>query len=290
MPMGEGEWEIEKFWYLAYPGHSTFPDRSRVDEDDRIGREPRILTAGTFGDCFDALTDRCPEEALRRYPRLLTLGGIVVEGELLKRLKRYVQAGGELLLNAAHLGEEAIRDPMTGVTCGDWMEVQVEGLPCAVRRAQPVSAQTLERTPGGHPLITVNAFGQGKVYLTTVRHNLTGAPVGEGSRWLPAGTDFLKAWIGQVWPATVATRDGAPPQALLSRLPEGWLLALGNHEGHAWEGEVRIRAPGAGAALITEVWSGERQRVAVEGGEAAFTARAPKYAFAVYRVEVEGLA
>ncbi|GEM_PF-2006067 len=290
MPMGEGEWEIEKFWYLTYPNHSTFPDRSRVADDDRPGQEPRILTAGTFGDCFDVLTDRCPEETLRRYPRLLTLGGIVVEGELLKRLKRYVQAGGELLLNAAHLGAEAIRDPMTGVTCGDWAEAQAESLPCAVRQVQPVSAHVLERTRGGHPLITVNAFGQGKVYLATVRHNLIGAPIGEGSRWLSAGADFLKAWIGQVWPVAVTTRDGASPQALLSRLPEGWLLALGNHEGRPWEGEVRIRAPEANSASITEVWSGERQKAPVEDGEVTFIARSPKYAFSVYRIEVGGLA
>jgi hypothetical protein len=287
MPMGGGEWEIEKFWYLSYPNHSTFPDRSEVAEDDRVGREPRILTAGTFGDCFDVLTDRCPEEVFSRYPRLLTLGGIGVEGELLERLKRYVRAGGELLLNVAHLGEDAIRDPMIGVTCGDWVEVQAGpgGEVCVVRQAQPASAQVLEKTPDGHPLITVNDFGQGKVYLVTARHNLTGSTIGQDSHWLPAVTAFLKGWVGRVWPVRVTT-GSHPLQTLLTRLPEGWLVALGNHEGRAWEGEVRLRAPEAGSALITEIWSGQQQKAAVEAGEVVFDARSPKYAFSIYRVEV----
>jgi hypothetical protein len=285
MPMEGGDWEIEKFWTLAYPDHSTIPDRSRAPEEDRIGREPRILVGGTFGDCFDVLTDRCPEAALSRYPRLMTLGGIVVEGELLDRLKRYVRAGGEFLLNAAHLGEAAARDAMTGVAWGDWIEAQAGGDVCVLRRAQPVSARVLEKTADGHPLITVNDFGQGKVYGVTARHNLTGSTVGQGSEWLPAVTAFLKGWIEPVWPVQVATGSGASPQTLLTRLPEGWLVALGNHAGGPWEGKVRLRAPGARSARVTEVWSGERREVAVEAGEVAFEARAPKYAFAVYRVE-----
>ncbi|MSS70536.1 MAG: HEAT repeat domain-containing protein [Candidatus Latescibacteria bacterium] len=288
MPMGGGEWEIEKFWTLAYPNHSTFPDRSQVAEDDKVGREPRILTGGTFGDCFDVLTDRCPEEVFSRYPRLMTLGGIGVEGELLERLKRYVRAGGELLLNAAHLGAEAIRDSMTGVTWGDWVEAQAGpgGEACVLRQAQPGSARVLEKTPDGHPLITVNDFGQGKVYLVTVRHNLTGSTIGQDSGWLPAVTAFLKGWVGQVWPVRVETGSGAPPQTLLTRLPEGWLVALGNHDGRPWEGKVRLDAPGTGSALITELWSGQQQKVAVEAGEVTFDARSPKYAFSVYRVEM----
>ena len=179
-----------------------------------------------------------------------------------------------------------MRDPMTGVTWGDWVEVPAGSEVCAVRQAQPASARVLEKTSDGRPLITVNDFGQGKVYLVTARHNLTGASIGEGSHWLPAVTAFLKGWIEPVWPVKVTTRGGAPPQTLLSRLPEGWLLAIGNHDGRPWEGEVRLRAPEADSALVTEGWSGQQQKAAVEAGEVVFDARSPKYAFAVYRVEM----
>ena len=286
MPKGENEWAIEKFWYLAYPDHSTVPDREDAAPEDKPGMEPRILTGGPFGDCFDVVTDHCPEAVLHRYPRLKTLGGIVVAGDLRQRLERYVQAGGQLLLNAAHLADETAGDSMTGLRFGDWVRDRTgSGVSCMVRKTQPTSAKVLQETADGHPLITENAVGDGKVYTVTARHNLGGEEIDAGSSWLVEVSDFLKEWVARVWPVRVATTSGGDPQVLLSRLPRGWLVALGNHDRRPWQGNVAIQLPGDGSVRITDIWSGQSKASAATDGTVEFAAQAESHAFAVYLVE-----
>jgi len=284
MCMGEGEYEIEKFWRGAFPGHSSFPERSKADASDPCAIEPLILTESAFGDCFDVITDRASEATMARYPRLMTLGGIVVGRELLLRLRSYVAGGGELLINAAHLGADG--GALSGVAFGDWVADQdpASGLPIAVRQVNPTTAKVLRRTAAGRPLITVNGVGNGKVYLVTARHNLSGEQINGDSQWLPVVSDFLRRWLRPVWPASVSTHSGHSPQVLLNKLADGWLVTIGNHWTSDWDGSVRLDMPGRGSVSVTEVWT--QSPVRCEKGTRAvrFQASAPPYSFHVYRV------
>ena len=288
MPMGEGEYEIEKFWYAAYPGHSAFPDRSRADPGDPCAVEPLLMTESAFGDCFDVLTDRASQATLARYPRLMTLGGITIGRDLLGRLERYVEGGGELLVNAAHLGADAAS--LCGVNFGAWVADQEPAgeLPIVVRSVNPTSAEVLAGTAAGRPLITVNRLGKGKVYLVTARHNLSGEQINGDSRWLPSVSAFLRRWISPVWPASVLTRGGHRPQVLLNKLADGWLVTIGNHWAAEWQGSVRLDLVGVPAVSVTEAWTQSPVAPEIAGREVRFAASVPRYCFRVYRVRTAG--
>jgi HEAT repeat protein len=284
MPMGEGEYEIEKFWQVAFPGHSSFPDRSKVDASDPCAVEPLILTESAFGDCFDVLTDQASQATMTRYPRLVTLGGIVIGQRLLQRLRNYVAGGGELLVNAAHLSGDA--SELAGVTLGDWIADQdpISGLPIRVREANPTTAKVLMTTAAGRPLIIVNWVGKGKVWLVTARHNLSGEQINRDSQWLPVVSNFLQRWLRRVWPASVTTRSGHSPQVLLNKLADGWLVTIGNHWTSEWRGVVRLDMPGGRPVSVTDIWRQSPIRCETGTRAITFPASARPYSFSVYRV------
>ena len=284
MPMGDGEWEIEKFWYAAYPEHSLYPDRKKLGTDDPRAAEPYLLTASTFGDCFDVLTDRAPEQVLARYPRLMTLGGIMVERALLPRLKQYVAAGGELLVNAAHLGDEVRDDPLWGVRLGNWVDDRApdDGPGLRVCEVEPVAATMVVKTASGKPLITANRAGRGKVIVVAAWHNLS-HPAGATAMWLGCVTDFLREWTAPVWPVSVTTESGPPPQVMLNKLNKGWLVTVGNHRGAEWQGRLAVRLSGARPS-VTDVWAQAPVAYTTDSGRAVFAATVPPYSLRTYRV------
>jgi len=255
LPRGDGEWEIERFWQAVYPGHSEYPEVG--EEAPAVEREPRCLHQSVLGDVFDVLTDCCPAEELMRYPRLMTLGGIRLSAELLPTLRAYVESGGELLLNIAHLPEGMRAADLFGA--GEWLPLRKDEV--------------------GESLLIERATGKGKVLLSLIPHNLTGA--GEESSFLSEMTDFLRKWIAPVYPLAVTTQTGSPPHFMLNRLAEGWLVVVGNHYPEAWRGTVTLAT--AGKPKVTELFTGAAVEPRSESGKVTFDAVIPPFTFRAWR-------
>ncbi|MBA7676582.1 hypothetical protein ES703_84826 [subsurface metagenome] len=274
---GEGEWEIERFWQAVYPGHSEIPDPAGLPSNATpMDRESHCLHESVLGDPFDVLTDRCPEEVMARYPRLMTLGP-----KLLASLKRYVRAGGELLVNAAHLSDRTMKESVLGVTFGDWIYSSKGNRRFWIRRVKPTTARVVLADSKGNPMILENEVGKGRVILVTVKHSLTGKTIGNRSRYLPDVLDFMKTWIAPVYPVRVETTRGHAPHYALNKLSDGWLVTVGNHYGSAWSGTVTLAAPAV--TRVKELWTQSAIRHEPGEGELKFRARVPQYSFRVFR-------
>jgi len=251
LPRGDGEWEIERFWQAVYPGHSEYPEVG--EEAPLVEREPRCLHQSVVGDVFDVLTDRSPVEVLMRYPRLLTLGGIQVSPELLSTLRAYVEAGGQLLLNVAHLPDAISFGP------GEW-------LPLLMNET-------------GEAILIEQAMGHGKVILSLAPRNLAGA--GEESAYLPQMVDFLREWIAPVYPLRISTQAGHPSHFMVNRLADGWLVIVGNHYPDSWQGTLSLDMSGTPA--VAELFTGTVVEPKLENRSIIFDAEIPPFAFRAWR-------
>ena len=287
LEMGDGEWEIERFWQAVYPGHSELPDPSSLDANaPRMEREPRCLHESVLGDPFDVLTDECPEEVLLRYPRLMTVGGILVGDGLLSSLKRCVEAGAELLVNAAHLSQAVEDDAALGVALGGWVTSSLKGEKCLTRQARATSAQVLLSDDNGHPTILESPLGLGKIVLTTIKHNLTGEVIGSASQCPPDIVEFLQRWVAPVYPAQIRTSQGHNPHFMLNRLADGWIVTIGNHYRGEWAGTVTLRS--GEATSVTELWTQSAVEFRTSRGAVDFEAKVPEFSFRVFRVQTSG--
>jgi hypothetical protein len=251
--------------------------------------EPSILHGSLFGDCFDVLTDRAPTEALARYPRVMLLGGVQAGPALLAKLRSYVEGGGELLVSASHVSAAAVADPLWGAAFEGWVESPGVGddVPFSLRLLKPTTGNPLRVDNDGRPVLLENRAGKGRVVVCAARNYLGGAK-GNQPKWLPAVTEFLKTWIAPVWPVQVNTLRGQhPPQVMLNKLKNGWLITLGNHRDQDWWGEVSLDLGGAKQVELKELWrQAELQPRATERG-ILFYSYAPRFSFKTYAVRMK---
>ena len=205
MPMGEGEYEIERFWYSAFPSHSSAPAKS----PDPRASENLILTESAFGDIFEVVTDRASLKTLSRYPRLMTLGGIQIGKPLLARLREYVQGGGEILVSAAHLSSEVAGDPL-------FRNPKVRVMPA---RWQPATADFLKKwIEPVWPVVVSTASGHApQVLLNRLRDG-----------WLVTiGNHRVPEWRG-----TIAFRSP------VESVTDVWTQSQSRHDGRAFQAAV----------------------------------------------------
>jgi len=287
MPKLGPECEIEKFWFTAFPGHSSPPDETIPEDAPAPAREHLILTESAFGDCFDVLTTEASATAMAHYPRLMTLGGIKVDATLLTRLEDYVKAGGELVVNANHLRGTRREKALFGVKFGKWERVNepTTGFPIEVREVAPTHATVLREAAGGRPLITVNAVERGKAYLVTARHGLAGIQYNDWAQWMPDVSEFLRDWIEPVWPVRVTTTNGRPPQVMLNKRDDGWLVTIGNHRLGEWHGDVKLDLHDTNSAAVTELWTQTGVAHRAAASSIRFAATVPQFTYRVYHVK-----
>jgi len=280
----EGEWAIKAFWEAVYPGHSRQPDPALLPKKTTpMDKEPTCHHGSVLGDAFDVLTDRAPIEILRRYPRVMLLGGIRLNRQSLKKLKDYVARGGEAMINAAHLSASVHADNFFGVKFGRWTSSSLNQRAISVCTLKPVTAHVLSADAGGNPLITENKFGKGKVILIATRHALAGAPISRQSTWLPEITAFLQQWIQAVYPVQVdGLALGLRPHVALNKLRRGWLVTIGNHYRNNLSVKVTLRM--GKVREVKELWKQKQAHCKKTGDYAEFQTTIPAYSFRVFRV------
>ncbi|MCC6443255.1 MAG: hypothetical protein IT210_07340 [Armatimonadetes bacterium] len=166
MPYEKGDYQIDLLFRELYPDYL---------DAGYYHSEQGFLTATPCGDIFDVLLSDAPEEVLNRYECIVLLGETRLDGDLLAKLARYVENGGQVVACANQLGAEA--EPLFGVRCGEEIEAYHAIIPehpwtvnesfFRMRRLEAgTDATVLARTRQGWPLaVRRQASGGGDTLL-----------------------------------------------------------------------------------------------------------------------------
>ena len=104
MPYQKGDHQIDLFFREIFPGY----------ENCSYYRDERgILTPTPYGDIFDVLLSNVPDFVLNRYNAVIMLGEIHLKGDVLEKIRKFVEAGGSLVVFANQLQEDA--DDLLGI-------------------------------------------------------------------------------------------------------------------------------------------------------------------------------
>jgi len=282
MPFEEGDYMISNFFDEAFPGrpafwrqlpfppyhpfgrrfkslskkHQTEEYRRRLRQGyDHRPYEHRCLTASRWGDCFDVLLENCPLEVLRQYPVVLMLGRVKLEGELARKLIKYVEEGGHLLVNVRQLGDDA--DDLY-----DFLGIQLTGEEvtstqshcqvCGSPHEEPLyryskvslfpTTEVMATNEHGDVLIAEHPFGRGRVIVTTPHYlqAYDGDEVlEEGQRrftvFLEIAKDLITHWVDAFSPVKV---EGPPVEYIVNRPGEDIIVTLINNEVTEWSGTI----------------------------------------------------
>ena len=163
MPYERGDHQIDLFFREIFPGYQ---------ECNYFRDERGFLTPTPCGDIVDVLLTDVREHILARYPATCVLGEMSVEGELLDKLTRYVERGGELIWTLPQLGEHALRmsgivalrdevHPSAGRICATGESF--DELPFTLTKVEIDRADVLVETPDGDPLVISKSHGKGTI-------------------------------------------------------------------------------------------------------------------------------
>lgn len=214
-------------------GAAYFP--GLVRESEPASGERQSFVPAVFGNIFDVLvTSETHQDAIDSYAALVAGGKIDWTTAWATRLKRYVNAGGVVVLNSAQT--KGLPPEMLGVrllgTTGEAQSAHclsanepLQNLEGGIFRFDKIElngAETLITTPSNDPLVTVNRFGRGKVVFLAVPDLL-----GEDERLTPFAAHLLAHLASQATPVNV----DANVEWTLNRNSRGWVITLFNDDG-----------------------------------------------------------
>jgi len=176
-PYEKGDYLIDGMLRLVWPGY---------EDCSYLRNERGFICPTPYGDNFDVLTNRCHPDVLKQYTTLMLLGDVEMTPDVVKNLTAFVEAGGDLFLDArqakafpkafvgVEFGAEA-KGVLTRLLVGGdakkggWLHQVAKALTHADKGGetfteQPytytvmtlVDAAPLLVSEAGHPLVTVN--------------------------------------------------------------------------------------------------------------------------------------
>jgi hypothetical protein len=170
-PYEKGDYLIDGLFRTIWPGY---------EDASYLRNERGFVTPTPFGDLFDVITNRCHPEILKQYPAVMLLGDVELSLDVVKRLGDYVRAGGDLVTDVR--GAKALAG-LAGVEFGPEAKGAMSRLRSTgeVFDEQPYTytvltlkgAAPLLVNEHGHPLLAVNAAGQGRLIVGAVDHWMT---------------------------------------------------------------------------------------------------------------------
>jgi len=172
------------------------------------------------------------KEHLDRYPVAMLVGDVALTPALVERLKTYVREGGTLVVNVAQ-AKAGLDDPeFLGATIGERLPAQKVTVgekvyPMDLRAVMLKGAKVAMLTEGtkGLPLLTVNAFGKGRVLMTTPEYLL----LKDKQAMNPFIGELLLALQREVLPFQI---EGSECQFLINRISaDHWRVVLMNNAG-----------------------------------------------------------
>lgn len=196
------------------------------------GLEQDCLTTGPYGDVFDVITESAELPFLAKYGVVWTLGDITLREAQVRRLMRYVEKGGILVLDAPRA--QLFPSSFTGVAFSGERAVATQ-VQTALGPTGPVYAplryrvmassgrtETLAWTDAGYPLLTWRKFDEGLVIV-----GATDRWVDESGHLLPVVPVFLNTLADAFVPVQVS----CDVQLLVNRTTQGWVVGLINNRG-----------------------------------------------------------
>jgi hypothetical protein len=206
-----------------------------VVEGEPATADRQAFVNSAFGDIFDVLVaDERETRALDAYRALVVGGHINWTPAFVERLRKYVAAGGTVVLNSAQttgLPADLLGVRATGATAeADEAECLAPGEESSdlsgqlfrYERVEPRGAEVLLRTKGGDPLVTINRVGRGRVVYCAVADLL-----GLDERMVPAAAHALAHLFSNVSPVRVR----GDVQFMVNRNASGWVVTLFNNRG-----------------------------------------------------------
>jgi hypothetical protein len=227
-PLAPADRMIDAFFNIAvYP----FPRNEGEPANDLNVPFPH----GVFGDIFDVLvTSPTHMDAIDAYPVLICVGDTRLDAVWGERLKRYVERGGTLVINAKQVTPESGLDPAflgagqarcpdreaNGVVtdAGEELWSTPFGYACWMANGATVIA----RTPDGNAIAFLHEVGRGRVVLTTPRYllGLDGQP-------LPYFAHLLRRLTDGLMPVEVR----GDVQHSINLRDDGYVILLSNNAG-----------------------------------------------------------
>ncbi len=257
-PYEKGDYLIDQAFRMVWPGY---------EDASYLRNERGFLTPTPYGDLFDVLNNRCHPDVLKQYTSVMLLGDVELTASVVANLTAFVQGGGDLLLDARHAA--LLPAAMTGVSLGaagkGLTSLVLKGrrtfgeLPYTYRQMTAAGATALVLNELGHPLLTVNAHGRGRVIVCAVDHWLTDnvtyrtpeiVNLEPPYQWVRGVQAVLDEYFASFSPVVV---EPAGLGIQITDSDDGRLLVgLFNNDLFApWHGAVRLRAGTlAGAAEL----------------------------------------
>ena len=167
-PYEKGDHQIDNFFRWVFPGY---------EEGSYLRDGTGTFVPTPFGDIFDVLLSNADPDVLARYSAIVMLGQ---DGEVTPALKDYVRAGGDLVVGCNHIvGHDG---PFFGVrvtgrrftsTKSRRAGKECDETPYTHHEVETIGAEVLLESGEGHPLVTVNPYGDGRVIVVAADYWMT---------------------------------------------------------------------------------------------------------------------
>ncbi len=206
-----------------------------VREGEPASGERQAFVPGAFGNIFDVLVaSDTQKEAIDNYRAVVVGGEVNWTKGWPERLADYVRKGGVVVLNAAQV--KGLPESLLGVRMSN-ATAEADNAKCAIdtqenqdlsgqmfryERFNPTTAQVLLTAPNGHPLVTSNKIGRGRVIFIAVPDLL-----GEDERMTPFAAHLLAHLFSEATPVRVE----GDVEYLVNRNASGWVITLFNDSG-----------------------------------------------------------
>ncbi len=185
------------------------------------------LANSKLGDIYDIFFANPPSgtvtmSELGKYPVVFMIGDIRYSKELHENLKKYVELGGTLIINAAQDKRFFADTAFSGVKASeDWYQ---DG-EMKVRKLDEIKGEVVAKSATGIPLIVKNTCGKGNVVFMTPYYLLNMNNKKQPAALIPA---FLEKLQSEVCPVQVSGNI----HFLFNKMPgKQWKLILFNHRG-----------------------------------------------------------
>lgn len=303
IPYSDGDYMLDNFFHLAFPGHSLhgltpgapFANSSGVPDSVGFlsylasGGDPQLyepMPSTRWGDNLDVITNQAPAAALDHYKLIVLVGGVQLDSRLRADLRAWVSRGGILVMNASQStspDEEllgvALQSTRKSASSSRWLPLAVATAeaPYSYFAVQPTQAEVLAVSESEDPLITRNRIGAGEVYFTTPEYLQSKAR----DRILRVGSQLLDTLSNRLMPARIS---GPPIEYIVGEASGKIIVTLINNTASEWAGETVIRRP-AGLSAVAEYLSGETIGFRSTRREVTVPVRVPRFDVRVIALE-----
>lgn len=281
-PYEKGDYLTDALFRMIWPGY---------EDASYLRNERGFITPTPYGDSFDVITNRCHPDVLKQYSAIMLLGDVEMTPEVVQRLTDYVQAGGDLLtdvpraralpaaLAGVQFGPEAKGCLSHSVSTGETFEEQ----PYHYTVLTPATASGLLVNEHGHPLVTVNRAGQGRVIVSAVDAWMTDALTYQAPELVNMEPPYqllrgirsvLDTYFDSCQPVEIEPAGLNLHTCCFDGDPKRLLVGLLNNDLFApWHGTVHVRL--GPVASVVERWqekplpASDRIQLTIPAGDAA---------------------